>query len=128
MRPVVPVTAEHIAGVQRWLVDRGMKPWPRMMFQAPGFIVPGIAAVWAFIAPPFAIIECLVSNPSVPVDERDAALDAVASAAIEYAREKGVRLAMTTTANSAVVSRAQRHGFHIIESGAALLVADLGGA
>lgn len=127
MRSVVPVTYEHIAGVQRWLEDRGMKPWPRVMFQAPGFIVPGVAAVWIFTTPPFALVECLVSNPAATSDDRDAALDAVVTAALDYAREKGVRVVYSTTTNGAVMARAEKHGFHVVQTNAALLVADLGG-
>lgn len=126
MTSVVPIAPKHVADAQAWLLARGRKPWPKAMLEAPGFVVDGVAAVWLFATPPFALIECLVANPERGSDERDAALDAVVAAALESARGQGVRVVYSTTTNGAVMARAERHGFTTIHTGAALLVADLG--
>lgn len=125
---VVPITDKHRVDAQAWLVARGTKPWPKAMLDAPGFAVDGVAAVWLFATPPYALIECLVANPAADEEQRDAALDAVVAAALASAREQGVRVVYSTSTIGAVVARAERHGFVTIHSGAALIVADLGRA
>ncbi len=124
---VVEATREHAKDAQLWLSLRGKKPWPLAMFDAPGFVVEGVAAVWLYATPPFALIEALVANPDVAPSYRNDALDAVVTAALAEAERQGVRVVYSTTTIDAVRERAERLGFETIHQNAALIIAQVGG-
>lgn len=105
-----PVEASDLPEVQRWLSAWRVEV-PLDLLPPVGFIVPGVAAGWVYLAGPLAVLEPLVANPDAPREERSAALDAVTVELVRVARERGARIVWALTMNQAVGARAQRHGF-----------------
>lgn len=120
-------TPEDLATVNAWLVSYGQTPHPPGLADVPGFIVDKGAACWllTFSNAPGAMLEFLVAAPGQTREARSIAVDVVVEAAMAEARAQGVRFICSTTTVDAVVSRSERHGFHVQERGLTALRADL---
>lgn len=103
----------HYAAMADWYRGHHLQPLPREALPETGFVVPGVAAGFLYRGERgLAWVEGLISNPEARRRAHEA-LDAVVSALLQSARDSGVRLILSTTAQPAVAQRARQHGFKV---------------
>ena len=103
------------AQVDSWCQDWNMRTFPSQWLPQAGFIVEGVAAMWLYLTDSkVALLENVISNPKASLDDRDAALDAIGSAAEQYARDLGYKYILGSSSIQPILDRAKRHGYQIL--------------
>lgn len=106
----------HIPLLQDWLITRGIKLTDDLI---PGFglvsYVDGTPAAMGFLRITVdgdcAIFDGLTSNPHLPGEVRNQALDEVIGALVRYADTQGITTVMAWTLDESTLERSKRHGF-----------------
>lgn len=80
------------------------------LFPPLGYIYPGVAAYFIYESPcKVCWLENMVSNPAVPKEVRELALQAVVTEVLREVNRLGYKVAYATTDNQAVIDRAVKH-------------------
>lgn len=86
--------------------------YPIDLLPETGVIIEDICAIFLYETNSnLCFVESFICNPTVPVEERDDALDKVVDVLLHLAKEKGFTHIMGYTKHKKVSERAERHGF-----------------
>lgn len=109
MRRFEPADIDEVNG---WCAARGLDPLDPAALPPVGFVEPGLAAGWLYRTDAdLALVEGLVTNPTVPLRQRSRAVDAVTRALLDEAKAFGVRRVVAFCREPGVARRAVRLGF-----------------
>ncbi len=102
----------HGSEFRSWCAAWGLPETAAGLVPQFGVIAPGVACAFLYRTDsPVCHIDLLLSAPGIDDDLRDRAIDTIVSAIIATATELGFTRMYAHTALSAVVERAERHGF-----------------
>lgn len=106
-------TKDHYAELCSWFHARNM-PAPALEYlPTNGVIVPGVAAGFVYLTDtPVCILDCFITNPEAPSEERSAALDLITIRLEAFARAHGAKLLICTTKHESLKDRAIELGFN----------------
>ncbi len=115
LKPIPFVPELHFEQVRRWYEYHG-EELPLEALPPTGFIIPWKAAGFLYRTDScMAFIEGLVASTALSREERSQALDAIVLAIIHEARRLGFKSLLGYTGLDAVVKRAERLGFSLVE-------------
>lgn len=111
------VTSHDIPLILSWLEKRGLKV-DKSLIPPVGIIEDNCACGFIIHCDNnTGILDWFITNPDMPDDLRDQALDGITSLLIESAKRAGLKQIHCHTKIEAVKSRAERHGFFSLDSG-----------
>lgn len=113
---VVPFeAARHEAMLRSWFTDRGLPDTVMNLLPTRGLVAHDAAAAFLYETDsPLALIEGMVTNPSVTQQERGVALDDLFLALFDLAHDRGFKMVWGFTKHPQLVERAVRLGFDVV--------------
>lgn len=112
MRSFQPYDYQILSG---WMAQRGLDA-PKMEFLPPTGLIEDNVACGFLIGCDngVGILDYFISNPDIPIEERDVALDDIVYTLILTATRSGLKQIYCNSALRSIKARAEKHGFSLL--------------